>query len=64
MKQKITFYCLLFSILINLYLVSDYGKRLQYTQNKTTLLNTKVDRLKDSIQVLNKRLIAVPQATE
>ena len=64
MKQKITFYCLLFSILINLYLISDYGKRLQYTQNKTTLLITKVDRLKDSIQVLNKRLTAVPQATE
>ena len=64
MKQKITFYCLLFSILINLYLISDYGKRLQYTQSKTTLLITKVDRLKDSIQVLNKRLTAVPQATE
>lgn len=64
MKQKITFYCLLFSILINLYLISDYGKRLQYTQNKTALLITKVDRLKDSIQVLNKRLTAVPQATE
>jgi hypothetical protein len=63
-KQKITFYCLLFSILINLYLISDYGKRLQYTQNKTALLITKVDRLKDSIQVLNKRLTAVPQATE
>ena len=64
MKQKITFYCLLFSILINLYLISDYGKRLKYTQNKTALLITKVDRLKDSIQVLNKRLTAVPQATE
>ena len=64
MKQKITFYCLLFSILINLYLISDYGRRLQYTQNKTALLITKVDRLKDSIQVLNKRLTAVPQATE
>ena len=64
MKQKITFYCLLFSILINLYLISDYGKRLQYTHNITEQLITKVDRLKDSIQVLNTRLTAVPQATE
>lgn len=52
MKQKILFYVLIFSVLINLYLISDYGKRLNYTQVKIENQSEIIMRLKDSIQVL------------
>lgn len=56
MKQKIIFYLLIFSILINLYLISDYGKRLEYSGNKIEVQAEKILKLKDSIQTLNSKL--------
>lgn len=63
MKQKILFYLLIFSVLINLYLISDYGKRLNYAQIKIEKQTEKIAQLKDSIIVLQ-QLKAVPVATE
>jgi len=63
MKQKILFYLLIFSVLINLYLISDYGKRLNYAQIKIEKQTGKIAQLKDSIIVLQ-QLKAVPEATE
>jgi len=63
MKQKILFYLLIFSVLINLYLISDYGKRLNYAQNKIEKQTEKITQLKDSIDVLQQSK-AVPVATE
>jgi|GEM_PF-1048871 len=63
MKQKILFYVLIFSVLINLYLISDYSKRLKYTHNKIEKLNEKVVQLKDSIDTLQ-ALKAVPVTNE
>ncbi len=56
MKHKVIFYVLLFSILINLYLISDYGKRLAYSENKIEIQADKILKLKDSIQTLNSKL--------
>lgn len=63
MKQKILFYLFIFSVLINLYLISDYGKRLNYAQIKIEKQTEKITQLKDSIDVLQ-QLKAVPLATE
>lgn len=63
MKQKILFYVLIFSALINLYLISDYGKRLNYAQVKIDTQAKKITQLKDSIQVLQ-QLKAVPATIE
>ncbi len=63
MKQKILFYLLIFSVLINLYLISDYGKRLNYAQTKIEKQTEKITQLKDSIDVLQQSK-AVPVATE
>ena len=59
MKQKILFYVLIFSALINLYLISDYGKRLNYAQVKIDKQAETITQLKDSIQVL-RELRVVP----
>ncbi|MGB0280475.1 MAG: hypothetical protein ACPGAA_06795 [Flavobacteriaceae bacterium] len=58
MKQKILFYVLIFSILINLYLISDYGNRLKYAQSKIDKQSEKIAQLKDSIEVLHHGLKA------
>lgn len=63
MKQKILFYVLIFSALINLYLISDYGKRLNYAQVKIDKQAETITQLKDSIQVLQK-LRVVPVTIE
>lgn len=63
MKQKILFYLLVFSILINLYLVLDYGKRFNYADVKINKQTQKIEQLKDSIKGLH-QLKAVPLATE
>lgn len=63
MKQKILFYVLIFSALINLYLISDYGKRLNYAQVKIDTQAKKITQLKDSIQILQ-QLKAVPATIE
>ncbi|MGB1080237.1 MAG: hypothetical protein ACPGYI_02655 [Flavobacteriaceae bacterium] len=63
MKQKILFYVLIFSILINLYLISDYGNRLKYAQSKIDKQSEKIAQLKDSIEVLHQLKVA-PVATE
>lgn len=63
MRQKILFYILIFSVLINLYLFSDYSKRLKYAETKIEKQSVKMEQLKDSIKVLN-QLKAVPVATE
>ena len=63
MKQKILFYVLIFSALINLYLISDYGKRLNYAQVKIDKQAKKITQLKDSIQILQ-QLKAVPATIE
>jgi|MGYP006243542923 hypothetical protein len=63
MKQKILFYVLIFSVLINLYLISDYGKRLTYAQTKIDRQTEKITQLKDSIEVLQQPIV-VPEATE
>lgn len=63
MKQKILFYVLIFSVLINLFLISDYGNRLKYAQAKIDKQTEKIIHLKDSIAILQ-ALKAVPPATE
>lgn len=63
MKQKILFYVLIFSALINLYLISDYGKRLNYAQVKNDKQAETITQLKDSIQVLQE-LRVVPVTIE
>lgn len=63
MKQKILFYVLIFSALINLYLISDYGKRLNYAQVKIDKQAETITQLKDSIQVLHE-LKVVPVTIE
>ena len=54
MKQKILFYLLVFSILINVYLIMDYGKRLDFSQSKIESQSEKIKKLKDSIQLIHK----------
>ena len=54
MKQKILFYLLVFSILINVYLIVDYGKRLDFSQSKIESQSEKIKKLKDSIQLIHK----------
>ncbi|MAS68241.1 MAG: hypothetical protein CMC43_02750 [Flavobacteriaceae bacterium] len=54
MKQKILFYLLVFSILINVYLTVDYGKRLDFSQSKIESQSEKIQKLKDSIQLIHK----------
>ena len=53
MKQKILFYLLVFSILINVYLIVDYGKRLDFSQSKIESQSEKIQKLKDSIQLIH-----------
>jgi len=50
-------------VLINLYLISDYGKRLTYAQTKIDRQTEKITQLKDSIEVLQQPIV-VPEATE
>ena len=63
MKQKIVFFVLIFSALINVFLISDYGKRLNYAQVKIDTQAEKITKLKDSIQVLQ-QLKAAPVTIE
>lgn len=63
MKQKILFFVLIFSALINVFLISDYGKRLNYAQVKIDTQAEKITTLKDSIQVLQ-QLKAAPVTIE
>ena len=63
MKQKILFYVLIFSALINLYLISDYGKQLNYAQVKIDKQAETITQLKDSIQVLQEHKV-VPVTIE
>ena len=63
MKQKILFYVLIFSVLINLYSILDYGNRLKYAQSKIDKQSEKIAQLKDSIEVLHQLKVA-PVATE
>ena len=53
MKQKILFYLLVFSILINVYLIVDYGKRLDFSQSKIESQSERIKKLKDSIQIIH-----------
>ena len=53
MKQKILFYLLVFSILINVYLIVDYGKRLDFSQSKIESQSEKIKQLKDAIQLIH-----------
>ena len=62
MKQKIIFYLLIFSLLINVFLVTDYGKRLEYSQSKIESQYEKIKKLQDSIQRMNSTK-AIPEAT-
>jgi F0F1-type ATP synthase membrane subunit b/b' len=52
MKQKIIFYLLIFSLLINVFLVTDYGKRLEYSQSKIESQYEKIKKLQDSIELM------------
>ena len=52
MKQKIIFYLLIFSLLINVFLVTDYGKRLNYSQSKIESQYEKIIKLQDSIELM------------
>ena len=52
MKQKIIFYLLIFSLLINVFLVTDYGKRLNYSQSKIESQYEKIKQLQDSIELM------------
>lgn len=56
MKHKILFYLFVFSLLINVYLISDYGKRLQHAESKIENQANKITILRDSIQVLNRKV--------
>ena len=52
---------MIFSILINLFLVTDYEKRLNYTEAKLQAEIAKTAQLHDSITVLQKKLtLALP----
>ena len=62
MKQKIIFYLLIFSFLINVFLITDYGKRLEYSQSKIESQYEKIKKLQDSIQRMNSTK-AIPEAT-
>ena len=50
MKQKILFYLLIFSLLINVYLIADYGKRLEFSEIKIESQKEKIKILQDSIR--------------
>jgi hypothetical protein len=63
MKQKILFYLLVFSILINVYLIADYGKRFAFSQSKIESQSEKIKKLQDSI-LLIQSVKAVSEATE
>ena len=63
MKQKILFYVLIFSVLINLYSISDYGNRLKYAQSKIDKQSDKIEQLKDPIEMLQQLKVA-PVVTE
>ncbi|MBL19796.1 MAG: hypothetical protein CMC82_08265 [Flavobacteriaceae bacterium] len=52
MKQKIILYLLIFSLLINVFLVTDYGKRLKYSQSKIESQYEKIKKLQDSIELM------------
>lgn len=62
MKQKIIFYLLIFSLLINVFLVTDYGKRLEYSQSKIELQFEKIEKLQDSIELMHS-IKTIPEAT-
>ncbi len=62
MKQKIIFYLLIFSLLINVFLVTDYGKRLKYSQSKIESQYEKIKKLKDSIELIHS-IKTIPKAT-
>ena len=62
MKQKIIFYLLIFSLLINVFLVTDYGKRLKYSQSKIESQYEKIKKLQDSIELMH-RIKTTPKAT-
>ena len=62
MKQKIIFYLLIFSLLINVFLVTDYGKRLEYSQSKIELQFEKIEKLQDSIKLMHS-IKTIPEAT-
>jgi aminopeptidase-like protein len=62
MKQKIIFYLLIFSLLINVFLVTDYGKRLEYSQSKIELQFKKIEKLQDSIELMHS-IKTIPEAT-
>jgi hypothetical protein len=59
MKQKILFYLLIFSLLINVYLIADYGKRLEFSDIKIESQKEKILKLQDSIQSIQS-IRAVP----
>jgi hypothetical protein len=59
MKQKILFYLLIFSLLINVYLIADYGKRLEFSEIKIQYQKEKILKLEDSIQSIQS-IKAVP----
>ena len=59
MKQKILFYLLIFSLLINIYLIADYGKRLEFSEIKIQSQKEKILKLEDSIQSIQS-IKAVP----
>lgn len=59
MKQKILFYLLIFSLLINIYLIADYGKRLEFSEIKIESQTEKIKKLQDSIQSIQS-IKAVP----
>ena len=62
MKQKIIFYLLIFSLLINVFLVTDYGKRLEYSQSKIESQFEKIKKLQDSIELMHS-IKTIPEAT-
>ena len=62
MKQKIIFYLLIFSLLINVFLVTDYGKRLEYSQSKIELQLEKIEKLQDSIELMHS-IKTIPEGT-
>ena len=59
MKQKILFYLLIFSLLINIYLIADYGKRLEFSEIKIESQKENILKLQDSIQSIQS-IKAVP----
>ena len=59
MKQKILIYLLIFSLLVNIYLIADYGKRLEFSDIKIESQKKKIIKLQDSIQSIQS-IKAVP----